>query len=90
MGVNICIEHAISGEDHPLWNDARHSGDNDFVRDLLGELPTIARDHNTVRPSDFAAWRSAIAKRTWPNPGRFELMIDILEKEPVYWLHISQ
>lgn len=92
MGVNLHIYRA-DGTEHPDWETGRLVGDSDIAR-LVPTLPcTIIRDDPSdkpdYRPSDFAAWRAAAAAREWPNPGRFEQLIDILELEPDARLSIS-
>lgn len=93
MGLNISL-YDTKGRDHPDWDFTKHSGDREFAS-MVSELPceTLGDPsdvYNFVgyhyRPADFAAWRAALATREWPNPGRFEHMLDILEREPDYWI----
>lgn len=100
MGINLLVYDEVSGREYPGWDSLRYSGDGDIAK-LLSDLPSVSRnglrDHLTLppdcephyRPTDFEAWRRAASNRIWPNPGRFEALIDILEKNPNCWLYIS-
>jgi len=94
MGLNICLQRRDYSE-LPGWDTGRLAGDKEFVA-LMADLPKIeenwAAPHDFefyTRPADFAAWREAIADRQWPNPGRFEQMLDLLEANPDCWIYIS-
>lgn len=91
MGLNIAIQK--NGVDHPEWDSSRFAGDREFPSFMRG-LPQIVKtslgsEDPEYRPGDFAAWRAAIASREWPNPGRFEKMMDLLEQNPDYWLYFG-
>lgn len=97
MGLNISVYNRKS-EELPGWDWIRYSGDRDFA-DLVGKLPpSVKLEENWagphdfefyVRPIDFAAWRAAIAAREWPNPGRFERLMDMLEASPEFFIHFG-
>lgn len=97
MGVNLILY-----PQHPLWDDSRLAGDKEFAHMIGDELPVITNvpKNATIdwfyengepyyRPADFGVWRSVLARRRWPNPGRFQLLTDILEQNPETWLHTS-
>lgn len=91
MGINISLYKG--NREHPDWDSARYSGDRDFAG-MLDKLPHVRRGDEfegeyLYRPSDFAAWRREIAARDWPNPGRFERMVDLLEQDPDYWIYFG-
>jgi hypothetical protein len=91
MGINICV-YGPDSKDHPDWDSIRYAGDRDFLT-LMATLPQIKRgnpmDDLQIRPADFVAWRQAIAAKEWPNPGRFEHLLNLLENNPDYWISIS-
>jgi len=98
MGLTISIMKLAPpwGFDHLEWDPGKYSGDREAAK-LMLELPIehcdLARnpaDHGIDvfhRPTDFAAWRAA----RWPdvNAQRWQQLIDILEAEPDYWIHLS-
>jgi hypothetical protein len=92
MGVHIKVEK-LDYTEHPTWDWIRHAGDRDFPA-FVSLLPAVKHwvdpdDAPHMRPADIATWRAALAAREWPNPGRFEQLLDILEQEPDYWLYFS-
>ncbi len=95
MGLNICVQRPDHTGDHPRWNWTRMVGDREFAK-LVSKLPKVTKGPNGygddwifIRPADFQARRDAIAKVEWPNEGRFESLLDILENEPEYWIYFS-
>lgn len=93
MGTYIHLRHSTG--DDPQW-DFGLSGDRDFARALGTSLPTVTvqaasgdPEDVTYRPADFAVWRAWIAAQTWPNPGRFERMTDLLEADPDLSVYVS-
>lgn len=84
---------------HPDWEPLFRSNGwhKDFVRGVFKDLP-----RNTIniggpgdielvtRPTDFAAWREAIAAHPGFAESNLTAMVDILEREPNYWLYVSQ
>lgn len=97
MGLNIIVYRGDNLRvEHEKWDTIRYAGDRDFVAMLGKELPCIERKVGPEpdfewcsRPADFAEWRKVIASKTWPNPGRFEGLTDLLESEPDCWLCVS-
>lgn len=93
MGVNIYCE-TLSGQVHPDWDSSKLAGDRDFAA-MIHQLPhrQEKRDEMDIegkyRPTDFPAWRAAIAAQTWPNPGRFEHLMDILEADETQFIYLS-
>ena len=95
MGLNICIERLPDRQRHPSWDWLRYGGDREIAA-LATKLPHLSKnvaeypDYEWyIRPSDFSAWREAATSQEWPCEGRFDLMIDILEAEPDYWIYFS-
>ena len=93
MGLNISLYGPCSAE-HPDWDSVRYAGDRDFAALLGKELPTIQKGDPFIedvmfRPADFAVWRTVVAAKEWPNPGRFEKMIDLLEANSDYWIYMG-
>lgn len=89
MGIHLCCQ-TLDYKDHPNWDWIRHAGDRDFVS-MLRELPNTLHgsDNDFMRPTDFKVWREAVAKVQWPNPGRIEHLLDILEADPSYYIYVS-
>lgn len=87
MGIHICV-YGPDGGDHPDWDWIRYAGDRDFPSVISG-LPAKELYGRVFRPADFKIWREAIAKVDWPNPGRFEGLMDLLEKNPKYGIYFS-
>ena len=94
MGINICVQ-GLDGTEEPSWDSIRFAGDRE-LGGLFGELET--ERHNigsefepdfVYRPKDISAWRSAVAAREWPNPGRPVELLDLLERRPDLWVYIS-
>jgi hypothetical protein len=93
MGLNISL-YGPGFKEHPDWDWIRHAGDRDFASMIGKELPIVQRGDGIMtdveyRPADFAQWRKAIASREWPNPGRFEHLTDLLERNPDHWLYLG-
>jgi hypothetical protein len=69
-------------------------GDADFAH-LSASLPTNYFNRaepfdSPLRPSNFPVWREAIAQILWPNPGRYEALMDLLQGDPTLWLYFSR
>jgi hypothetical protein len=98
MGLNISVCRKGNFDQLPGWDWVRHSGDRDFQA-LVSALPATAKVEENwcapydfefyVRPADFAVWREAIAAREWPNPGRFEWLMDQLEANPDFYIYFG-
>jgi hypothetical protein len=95
VGVNLIIE-TLSGERHTEWDPFINGGHKQFAREILHKLPLVTHrsgenlrdiDYH-YRPSDFAAWREAVANL--PNADLFRQMIDIMERDERWWLYVSQ
>lgn len=94
MGVHLVLS-TEDGEEHPDWDWLRHAGDSDFAGLLGSELGYVTSSEEDpwdrgMRPSDYAAWRAVIAAREWPNPGRFEKLVDLLQANIHHWLYVSR
>lgn len=96
MGVHLSV-HNADGDRHPNWNWLRCAGDKE-VAGTLTSLPHVSGPpgeawiEDAIRPSDFTAWRVALAytdDETFPNAGRFSQLIDLLEGDAQWWLTIS-
>lgn len=94
MGLNICVCNRRYQE-HPDWDWGRMGGDKEFV-EFSTTLPRIEQNWGSLpdyewywRPADFKRWREALAAREWPSPGRFEHLVDLLERDTQYWVHFS-
>ena len=94
MGLNIYCE-GPDGKNHPEWDNAKLAGDKEFAA-LFSTLPYERGAKGGppdfepyYRPTDFAAWRAAIASRQWPNPGRYEKLMDLLEANPEFQIYLS-
>lgn len=94
MGVNICVQNRAYKE-HPDWDSMRYAGDKEFAL-MISEFPCVKENWSSqpdfemyIRPADFSIWRKKLAEREWPNPGRLEGLVDLLEREPDYWLYFS-
>jgi hypothetical protein len=94
MGVNICVVNR-SHKEHPDWDAFRYAGDKEFAA-MISEFPSTEENWGSqpdfdwhIRPTDFHAWRAKLAEREWPNPGRLEALVDLLEREPDYWIRFS-
>jgi hypothetical protein len=93
MGVHISLVDE-KWRDVPEWDCLRYEGDRDIAANMGAALPTVWKvdgdkriDDERQRPSDFNAWRKYAA--TSKNPDRLGVMIDILERNPCIWIHIS-
>lgn len=97
MGLNIVIE-TLRGERAADWDTVRYAGDRDFST-LVSELPPSAKDvvseppdfETFIRPAQgaFEVWLTAIKAREWPNPGRFEHLMTVLEHNPDFYIYFS-
>lgn len=82
MGVNIYVLRG-DGERCPKWSHLSHAGDRELASGM-GSLPQNNYGNETLRPSDFRAWREARCAETSRqcNPGRWDQMLDLLEVDP--------
>ena len=89
MGIHLCCQ-TLDYKDHPDWDWIRYAGDRDFVS-MLSELPKTLHgsDNDFMRPTDFKVWREAVAKKVWPNPGRIERLLNLLEADTGYFIYVS-
>lgn len=93
MGVHLHLEFGDSHDHHPDWDWLRHSGDFTFTKfiDVAPKLIRARWDDGDmfgplIRPLDVKVWREGIAAYPWPNCGRFEHMMDLLETNPNLWI----
>lgn len=103
MSVHLILRKRGEYGEHEGWmknHQFANGGHKHFVREVLYTLPREeVRDHEDgldfdwlVRPSDFAAWRAAIAAdpQIGGDNSNLSALVDILEGEPDYWLYVSQ
>lgn len=103
MGVHLILRKRGSYDEHAGWRDSHqmaNGGHKHFARNVLRHLPkedvkTSETDYDfdwLMRPTDFAAWRAAIAADPQISGDNSNLLalVDILEQEPDYWLYVSQ
>jgi hypothetical protein len=93
MGLNISLyRRPLGGKmvEDSAWDSAKLAGDRDFPA-VLYSVPykEHPEDDELKRPTDIPACRAAIAARSWPNPGRFERMMDLLEADPDLWIYFG-
>lgn len=91
MGLNIILQKVVDGrpgEWEPLWDTGKFHGDRDFAKEvaLMPRIEVLDDCDLYVRPMVIEAWRELVASREWPNPGRFERLLDLIEQDPE--LHI--
>jgi hypothetical protein len=95
MGLNIFVRTAENDSDE--WNSNQHDGDSEFYWDHLSEVDC---DHleddrfsndsgNAKRPKDISALRDQVRLSSLPNKERFNLLLDILEKHPDFWVDMT-
>ena len=104
MGVHLILRKRGSYGEHAGWRDNHqfaNSGHKHFARNVLQRLPKQevkdpeedrwGHDFDWLaRPTDFAAWRAAIANDPEIEGSNLLALVDILEGEPDYWLYVSQ
>lgn len=93
--INIHLQRTLDYEDHPDWDSSCLHGDKMFAQMFYKVVPidsiSIEPTETFYRPQEgsWPKWRKWLASVKWPNPGRFEKMLDILEKDKDYWIYIS-
>lgn len=103
MSVHLILRKRDSYGEHEGWRDNHqfaNGGHKHFAREVLPSLPKEeVRDHEggldfdwLQRPTDFAAWRAAIEAdpQIGGDMSNLSALVDILEREPDYWLYVSQ
>lgn len=103
MSVHLILYKRGSYDEHKGWRDNHqfaNGGHKHFARNVLPSLPKEdVKDREgdydfdwLTRPTDFAAWRAAIAVDPQISGEGYNLqaLVDILEAEPEYWLYVSQ
>lgn len=101
MSVHLHLRKLDSYDDHPDWEPLIYAngGFKHFVRNVLRALPKVEErigdpmdGEYVTRPTDFAAWRAAIAAdpQIAGDMSCISRLVDILEKAPDYWLYVSQ
>ena len=101
MSVHLILRKRDSYGEHEGWRDNHqfaNGGHKHFARNVLVHLPKEeVRDHEDgldfdwlQRPTDFAAWRAAIAIDPELEGSNLSALVDIFEGEPDYWLYVSQ
>ena len=90
MGLNIIVE-TVQGVEHPIWDGVRRGPDRDIAA-IIKTLPVVQSEDFEgdvlLRPADFSDWRGAAPSESEARARYLEL-VDILEAEPEYWLHLS-
>ncbi|KKM85994.1 hypothetical protein LCGC14_1283470 [marine sediment metagenome] len=92
MGINICIELVIDGKwvpdaDLPEWDSIRHTGDKDFMYDIVFEhLDDDGMDF--CRPKDFPNARRWVRENV-EHARKLLGLLDILESNPNIWISVS-
>lgn len=103
MSVHLILRKRGGYGEHEGWRDNHqfaNGGHKHFAREVLPTLPKDAVRSNDdpydfdwlQRPTHFAAWRAAIAAdpQIGGNNSNLQVLVDILEAEPEYWLYVSQ
>jgi len=103
MSVHLILRKRGEYGEHEGWRDNHqfaNGGHKHFARNVLQHLPkeevkTSETDYDfdwLTRPTDFAAWRAAIASDPLigGDMSNLPVLVDILEREPDYWLYVSQ
>jgi hypothetical protein len=95
VGLNIYVMRSDHRGDHPRWDWLRYAGDREFAT-LASTLPRVTKgpdgwgdDWVFVRPASFEVWRKAVGNSELPNPDRYFELLDVLEREPDYWIYFS-
>jgi hypothetical protein len=90
MGLNLLLVTA-DGRPHPTWDDSKHVGDREFIAVGLPAVRTGDPECCLERPIDFEGWRAIASTfdEESGNVGRLVGLVDILEREPEYWLMVS-
>lgn len=106
MSVHLILRKRGEYGEHEGWKSEHqmtNGGHKHFAREVLHTLPKEeVRDPDEhrwgydfdwlTRPTDFAAWRAAIASdpQIGGDNSNLQALVDILEAEPDYWLYVSQ
>lgn len=95
MSVHLCVVRGFA--DHPDWDWSTNGGAKEFAREILGKLPKEEKNRCEppdyewlVRPTDFGEWRRVIIESDICNREYFLGLVELLEREPEYWLYVSQ
>lgn len=85
------IAQKIDGTEHPAWHFINR-GHDDVFHELLEHLAYVdgadARGAHRLRPVEFAAWRAGLPAEAATHK-RLSGLLDILEGDPDYWVHVS-
>lgn len=103
MSVHLVLRKRGEYGEHEGWlRDGQfcNGGHKHFARNVLYALPKEeVRDREDgldfdwlTRPTNFAAWRAAIEAdpQIGGDNSNLQTLVDILEREPDYWLYVSQ
>lgn len=100
MSVHLYLRTRTDWRNHPEWEpeSSANGGHKHFARNVMGTLPREDVRSNDdpydfdwlTRPTDFAAWRAAIAADPELEGSNLPLLVDLLEREPDRWLYVSQ
>ena len=87
MGIHICIQN--NGVDHPDWDYIRRGHDSDFPGLIDWRNVTWHPEYEGFRPKNIPLLRKRILKTNWDDKNRYLTLLDIIEKDPDYWIHIG-
>ena len=83
MGLHISI--LKNWKEHPDWDTVRQGNDEDFYR-MIGNENEF---REWYRPKDFTVIRNKIHATNWENKDRYLKLLNILEADKEYEVHIS-
>ena len=88
MGIHISLMRDV--KDHPDWDFLRVVNDKDFP-DLINWDKIIENPNNVeeFRPINLDALRERINSTQWTNKERYLRLVDLIEKNPDYWVSFS-
>ncbi len=97
MGTHLIMMDG-KGNHVPEWDSDRYVGDGDISKlaePFIRARPYDPDDHDEIpfRPENMEEFRRRILQRNEnpeaPNRGRFLQVLELLERNPDYWLYIS-
>lgn len=89
MGIHVSVCDR-QGRDVPEWDWGRMAGDRDLPS-LIYAAETVELEakggYHLCRPSSTEHMRLKIGG--WPNPERLELLCNLLDENPHYWINFG-